>query len=289
MNPFNLWCSVHVQGTHLLHFAQNFFTTSFYTPTCRILCGYFVFLFKSLTHWFLLSPQSFSPVYPCERPLLSFFPGLRILSPFSISVLTVRSVPLTSFNIKALPQLHSLLDCIGSLAEDVVFEELLVSVPDHACPTGPPTSGLRSRYVSTSNRCSTIRDVLECPMSAGAALWWTSWKRGQDTPTCQEEIDGFVPYARQKAPWCGTGSAQPAVWIHLRSVWCCTEAGFPAPDGTWDLPTIYIPLFIYTLLKWQCYYTICCCVFLTEIQKGPMLSPCRTQVTVGHLHIKIHE
>lgn len=59
LNPFNLWCCVHVQGTQFLQCAQNFFTTHFYTPTWRILCSYFAFLFKSPTHWLPPSPSVF--------------------------------------------------------------------------------------------------------------------------------------------------------------------------------------------------------------------------------------
>lgn len=49
-----------------------------------------------------------------------------ILSPLSISVLLVHSVPLTSFNIKALLQPCCLPGCIGCLVQDVL-EELVIS------------------------------------------------------------------------------------------------------------------------------------------------------------------
>lgn len=100
-------------------------------------------------------PQSFSPIYHWERPLQSFFPGFCIPSPLCISVLTVCSVPLTSFSIKALLQPSPLPCCIGSLVEWVVFEESVIL--GKQCPHCWASYFRLEKpvHITTSNCCTT--------------------------------------------------------------------------------------------------------------------------------------
>lgn len=91
------------------------FYNSFLHPYLRDLSSYFVFLFKSPTHWFLLVSTPSSSLHLIFHSTLSIPHSL----PFEYFT-SVYSFPLASFIIKALPQPCSLPGYIGSLMGDIV-------------------------------------------------------------------------------------------------------------------------------------------------------------------------
>lgn len=80
---------------------------------------------SNLQHVGFCSPPNLSVHFILMKGLCWAFFRLRILSPLSISVLIVCSVPLTSFNIKALLQPCSLPGCIRCLVQDLL-EKLVI-------------------------------------------------------------------------------------------------------------------------------------------------------------------